>query len=475
MPPRENSPNVQAEPDNFYLSRPRPKDLPRYWSAREIALAVQRGNVSPREIVADLLIQIKLKEPELKAWEYLNPQVALHNADRADRIGRNDWARLLAGVPVAVKDIFNTSDMPTTMGSDLWKGFTPGNDARVIYDVKRNGGCILGKTVTAEFAVHYLATEKTRNPHGWEFIPGTSSSGSAVVVASYMAPISLGTQTAGSIIRPASYCGVFGFKPTFGTIPRTGILKTADTLDSVGCFARSVDDLERCFEAIRVHGRNYPIVHEKLHPPASSAKLVAIRTGVLMEGLGVTEYFERYSRQALQEAVEKLSGADGRWGFESFERLPELDEVHNLHATIYNKALAYYFQQEARQFDKISDSMKILIEQGSRISVEAYIKALRRQAEVRESVTRKLENVDLIVTLSTAGEPPRLGVDEKPDTCLIWSFLGFPALTLPLFQGPNRMPFGLQLVAKRYEDYKLLSFARLILSQLGFDKRTEVP
>src|SRR3990167_8157472 len=178
-----------------------------------------------------------------------------------EEFGINE-ARLLECIPVGVKDIYNTADFPTQMGSPLWKDFTPGNDARAVYHLKRQGANIVGKTVTAEFAVHAL--DKTLNPYDATRTPGTSSSGSAVAVSMGMVPAATGTQTAGSIVRPASFCGVYGCKPSFGTIPRTGMLKTTDSLDQIGFFTVHAEDLRRLFDSMRVKGENYPISNAAL-------------------------------------------------------------------------------------------------------------------------------------------------------------------------------------------------------------------
>lgn len=242
-------------------------DSPANLSASEFLKLKARGQISTREYVSSCLDRISEVDGVLHAWEahdrtLIEERISVIEGreEMPDRMSVS-----MAGVPVGVKDIFNTYDYPTGMGSEIMKGYTPGNDARVVSNIRLEDGIVMGKTVTAEFAVHHPGP--TLNPHDLTRTPGTSSGGSAAAVASMMVPVALATQTGGSCIRPASYCGVHGFKPSFGLLPRTGILKTTDTLDSIGIVSRAVDDLELMFEVLRVHGHNYPISEQALNDP----------------------------------------------------------------------------------------------------------------------------------------------------------------------------------------------------------------
>jgi Asp-tRNA(Asn)/Glu-tRNA(Gln) amidotransferase A subunit family amidase len=346
--------------------------------------------------------------------------------------------------------------MPTAMGSPIWEGFTPGNDARVIRSIRGEGGLVFGKTVTAEFAVHYLHYSKTVNPHNPLHIVGTSSSGSAAAIASYMVPLALGTQTAGSIIRPASYCGIFGFKPTFGTIPRTGVLKTTDSLDTIGCLARSIDDIKLLFSAIHVKGKDYPFVDEHLdsYRFAHNAK---IRIGFISDGIWVFDNYEKYTLNALNGFI---SGISNLKNVEVVKINPHADfnRIHKIHETIYDKDLSYYFKIEfGSRPELMSEIMMGIIDRGCKISSEDYCSALDEQARIRMVINEQLKDFDVVLTLPVTGEAPLISENEKPDTCLIWTFLGYPSLNIPIFKGPKSLPFGLLANAKRYDDYKLLS------------------
>jgi Asp-tRNA(Asn)/Glu-tRNA(Gln) amidotransferase A subunit family amidase len=363
-------------------------------------------------------------------------------------------------VPIGVKDIFNTADMPTQMGSPIWKGFTPGNDARVVHYLRMADGIILGKTVTAEFAVH--APGPTRNPHNLDYMPGTSSSGSAASVAASMVPVALGTQTAGSIIRPASYCGVYGFKPSFGLVPRTAMLKTTDSLDTVGFFTRSVDDLALVFDVIRVHGRDYPIVHKTLNDPARQTKGDRPWRVGLLKGPKWTDA-EPYA----QSAFENFGNQLGKLAGVTVEpvTLPEsFNRAHQIHATIYDRTLAYYFKEEFAAQTLVSGIMYEIIERGNKLTVKEYTAALGEQNNLSYEIDTVLEgSYDVLLDLSTGGAALKgLASVDRLDNCLIWTLCGLPAINVPVFAGPNGLPFGAQVVARRYNDYLLLDFVRYL-------------
>lgn len=433
-------------------------------TATDLVKKIKNKKISVEELACACLTAIASREKKIKAWEFLNLKQVLGYARALDNKGS---LGALSGIPVGVKDIFNTKDMPTAMGSPIWKNFTPGNDARVVHNIRINDGLIFGKTVTAEFAVHHLPKDKTINPHKENRTPGTSSSGSAAAVAAYMVPFALGTQTAGSIIRPASYCGVYGFKPSFGVIPRTGILKTTDSLDTVGCFARSIADIRLLFEAIRVKGKNYPFVYEKLdsQKELKFSKNRKVNIGFIIKGLDVFSGFEKYAIQSFKEFLSKLA-QQNKVRVSEVKPSTDFTRIHRLHGIIYDKTLAYYFQDEFKQHKLISEIMYEIIKRGNRVSNKQFIEALESQQKIKHRIDNQLSKYDIIVTLSTAGVAPLVNEKEKADTCLIWTFLGYPALSLPIFHGPENLPFGLQVIAKRYDDYKLLSISEEFLAKL---------
>jgi len=434
-------------------------------TATELLILLKDNKITIEEITLACINSIKNNESRVKAWDYFDEDYILKIAKKLDtRRETNGTLKTLYGVPIGVKDIFNTYDMPTSMGSTIWDGFEPGNDARVVHYIRENDGLIFGKTVTAEFAVHFLPANKTVNPHDSNRNPGTSSSGSAAAVASKMVPLALGTQTAGSIIRPASYCGVFGFKPTFGVVPRTGSLKTTDTLDTIGCFARSVEDIKLLFDVIRVKGNDYPYVNKYLDEYVEHSNK-KIKIGFLLDDIWVFDNYKAYAIETFCELLDKLK-INNQLEVSQIKPSSGFNKIHKLHSIIYNKTLSYYFKKEFQDVDKISDIIKELIEIGNNISTDEYINALDEQEIIRQKLEKELSLYDIVLTLSTAGEAPLIDEEEIPDTCLIWTFLGMPALNIPLFKGPNHLPIGLQVISSRYSDYKMLYFAERFLKKI---------
>jgi len=432
-------------------------------SATEARQKILAGELTSEELVSSCCRRFEETESNVKAWVVFDKKKALAAARQVDQkiAKREAPPGLLAGVPVGVKDVFNTADFPTCMGSPIWEGFTPGNDARVVFYMRQEDAVIPGKTTTAEFAVH--APSKTVNPHNPAYSPGTSSSGSAAAVAMGHVPLATGTQTAGSIIRPASYCGVFGYKPTFGVIPRTGILKTTDSLDTVGMFARSVDDLEMLFEVMRVHGRNFPMVHRYLENQELQTKRPQEPWKVLLvsDSLEVWQHADPYAKKALLEFANQLAGEGVL--VETKPLPPDFNEAHRIHSVIYDKTLAYYFKEEYKKHTLISNIMYEIISRGQNITLDQYKQALEEQEQLsRKTDELFAEGYDAILALSTSGQAPKYGGDDKPDSALIWTLCGNPSINVPLFKSPARLPFGLQVVGRRYRDYRLFHLARMI-------------
>ncbi len=426
---------------------------------------IKKRKLSLVEWLLSCIAQVERYDSSLCAWQHFEPEISIRQAREIERkINAGEFEGLLWGAPFGVKDVINTADFQTWMGSPIWKGFTPGNDARVISHLKREGGLTLGKTVTAEFAVHHPGP--TVNPYNPAYSPGTSSSGSAVSVAACMVPFSLGTQTAGSTIRPASYSGVYGFKPSFGVVPRTGILKTLDTLDHVSFFARTIDDLWLMFESARVRGANYPYVKNNLDDWSSSQVKPPYRVA-FVRGPG-WEHAEEYAKDAVCRLASHLSRCED---VELREvELPEpFSRAHDIHALVYQKGLSYYFDEEYRLHrDELSDIFSEMIEQGQKITSEQYWEGLEQQENLKTILSDFFEDFDMILNLSTSGHAPKgiMGRDKK-DNCLIWTLCGVPTMNVPTFKSSEGLPFGAQLVARRYHDFSLLKMAKDVQTQ-GF-------
>jgi len=429
---------------------------------RSLVSSVARGERSAEDLVARTIHQTRANQERYFPWASFNEDVLLEQAGAsAKNCGTERTFRRLEGIPLGVKDTFNTADFPTEMGSRLWKGFTPGNDARVVYEMRRAGCLVAGKTVTAEFAVHAL--NETLNPHDTSRTPGTSSSGSAAAISLGIVPVALGSQTAGSIVRPASFCGVYGFKPSFGTIARTGTLKTTDSLDAIGFFTACPEDLRVVFDEVRVRGRNYPYVHRHLdcrerdlaeNYSPDKPRVAWVRTHTW-------DNAPAYAWDALQSWVRAC--ASSGHAVEELVLPSEFERAHEIHKTIYNFSLAYYFEQESNDTSKISPVMRLLIEDGRSITPEAYREALGAQEEVCRQMDQLASRYDAIVSLSTAGSAPPRETEEHPDPALLWTLLHLPAVSAPAFRCPDNCPFGLQIVARRFNDYRLLDFVEKLV------------
>jgi len=351
------------------------------------------------------------------------------------------------------------------MGSEIWKGFKAGNNARVVDEIVDRGGIVFAKTTTAEFAVHYIQNGKTLNPHNPGYITGTSSAGSAVAVACGALPICLGTQTAGSIVRPASFCGVYGFKPSFGAFDRTGTLKTTDTLDTIGLLGSDLHGLRKTFHAAFQKDHNYPLSSNYFARLKRFREAPSLRVGVVTEQFGGYAGYAPEVKSDFALAVDALSRSPGL-EVSPVEDIGFINEIHPLHEAIYCKSLSYYFQDEFRRGTSMSEVMTEMISVGSKITVAEYTDALRRQPDYRARFDQVFTNYDFLVTPSTATVAPPLGDSEKPDTCLIWTFLGYPVLSIPAFWSESeQLPFGIQIVAPKFCDLALLEFGERMCGQ----------
>ncbi len=433
------------------------------WSIKQILEGYLNKAVTPVDIAEACISRIQEVDPHIQAFQAFNPELLLEGAHEIEkRLASEKSMRLLEGIPVGIKDIFNTKDFLTEMGSPIWKGFNPGNDARVVFHIKRAGGLLAGKTVTAEFAVHALG--KTLNPHDLSRNPGTSSSGSAVAVATGMVPVALGSQTAGSIIRPASYCGVYGFKPSFGLIPRTGTLKTTDSLDTLGFFTAYFEDLETVFNVLRVHGRDYPISNTILTNKQRQNKPDNRPWRVALFPNSAWEFIHPYAEEAFLSWINTLM-RDKNIEIVGVKLPKPMKRCHEIHAMIYDSTLAYYFKDEAKRKELVSPIMYELIEHGRSITKEQYQQALNDQEELIIIMDELMSDFDAGLCLSTVGEAPLREEREKRDQALMWTLTHLPAISAPVFVSPGGLPFGAQLFARKYNDLLLLKFAAYLRSR----------
>jgi Asp-tRNA(Asn)/Glu-tRNA(Gln) amidotransferase A subunit family amidase len=435
-----------------------------HWlSASDAARAIADGAISSEQLVDACLERVREADPQVQAWAHLDPEHARAQArarDEERREGRPTGG--LHGVPVGIKDIIDTHDLPTEDGTPLHAGRTPDRDATVVAMLRAAGAVILGKTVTTECA--YYHPGKTRNPHNPEHTPGGSSSGSAAAVAAGMVPLALGSQTNGSVIRPASFCGVYGFKPTHGLIPRGGILRLSRALDHVGLFARTLEDIALLAEQLTGSDERDPDTRPRARARfvATAAQEPPLEPRFAFVRGPAWERVEKETEEAFAEMCDSLGEA-----VKPID-LPLPAEVLDWHGTLMAAEMAASLDAEwERGRDQLSEPLRKLLERGRAVPALEYQRALARIPLLNAQMAEVFDRVDAILTPSAAGTAPKgLGSTGDPSFCSLWTLCGMPALNLPLMQGANGLPLGVQLVGRRDSDARLLRTARWLVGRL---------
>ena len=438
-------------------------------SACDARSAMTDGFLSSQELVESCFARIDELEESIGAWAHLDKENAMEQARKADEIRRQGRPLgLLHGLPIGIKDIIDTRDYPTERGTVLHKGRAPDSDAMLVSLLKEAGAIILGKTVTTELAV--FSPGKTRNPHNTAHTPGGSSSGSAAAVSCAMVPLAVGTQTNGSVIRPASFCGVYGFKPSFGRISRHGVLVQSPPLDTIGVFARNLEDLALIADVLmRFDARDEAM--SPIAPPCISSvmteevptepKFAFVRSPVWDQAEQDTKDGFRELIDAVNEKVkETIDIVDLPAGF---------DAIHKDHATVMEADLAKSFADEyARGKSDLSDVLREMIERGQQVSAVDYEAAVTSIADYNEDLSEIFDSFDAILTPSTPGAAPAgLDATGSPVMNTIWTYCGTPAINLPLLQNMDGLPIGVQLVGEKDDDARLFRSSRWLLDLLN--------
>ena len=436
-------------------------------SATEAIGKIRDGEITSEDLVQACLDRIDQVDGEIEAWAHLKPDYALDQARMLDAQRQAGGpVGPLHGIPVAIKDIFDTESLPTENGTVLDSGRQPMKDCRVVSLLEEAGAVIMGKTVSTELAV--LGPGKTKNPHNPAHTPGGSSSGSAAAVASYMVPLAIGSQTNGSVIRPASFCGIVGFKPSHGLIPRTGVLALSAPLDTVGTYARSIEDVALLTELLVAHDPGDKDTRARAHPPLSrtAAEEPPMTPMIAFAKTAVWDQAEEETQEAFGELIELLG--------DDCSDLPlsePFDHALDLHRNIMHadlaKSLAGYYQ---RGKDKLTDRLCEMIEFGQKVSAVDYNKALEGRELLNTGLNLVFDFYDVIITPASPGPAP-VGLDTTGSAVFntLWTFTGVPAITLPLMQGENGMPLGVQLIGPRGDDARLLRTARWLTSRVADD------
>ncbi len=430
-------------------------------SATEAQRRLLAGEASVTDYAQALLARVDEVEPQVQAWAHLDRAYFLGQAQRADDDrALGDPPGLLFGLPVGLKDIIDTADMPTEDGTPLHAGRAPNTDASLVKRLRAAGGLVMGKTVTTELATY--SPGKTRNPYHFSHTPGGSSSGSAAAVAAGMVPLAVGTQTNGSVIRPAAFCGVFGFKPSAGVIARTGVLRQSPALDSVGVFGRTLDDVALLAEALAGHDAEDPKSLLRAAPPLLRMARAEPPLPPTLAWVQ-TPFWDRVAPDAQAAFSELLELLAGRVA--PFELPAAAADAIGWHRTVMEADIAGSFVIEYdRGREQLSASLRDQIERGRGVSAVDYRQALDRVPYLLAGFDNLFEHFDAILTPATLGTAPEgLATTGDPLMCTLWTFLGMPALSLPLLHGENGLPLGVQLVGRRGDDARLLRTARWLV------------
>ena len=417
-------------------------------TATEAAREIAAGRITSEDLVRDCLGRIAERDAEIQAWVHCDRDAAIAAARAIDK---SDVRGPLRGVPIAFKDVIDTCDMPAQYNSPIYSGYRPKADAACAAMVRHAGGIVLGKTVTTEFASH--TPGPTRNPHNTAYSPGGSSSGSAAAVADFMVPLGFGTQTGGSTIRPASFCGIVGYKPSFGTINRAGLKFFSESLDTIGVLGRSVEDC-----ALLVHA-----VSSRALPDFDAARAPRI-------GLVRTSRWKD-ATDAMQSAVESAAAAAAKAGGEVRElELPaDFDALYDTQILIMNYEAARALAHERyTQPGRLSDYLRKTLDKYWDTPRERYDQAMRHARACRQAYASLFEEVDVLLTPSAPGEAPK-GITSTGNSLFNrnWTLLGAPCVTIPHGTGPAGLPLGVQIVGAYDDDARVLLAAQWLTRSLG--------
>jgi Asp-tRNA(Asn)/Glu-tRNA(Gln) amidotransferase A subunit family amidase len=438
--------------------------IPSNFSASEASKKIVEGWITSVDLVQSCLDRIAETDGALHAWAYVDVEGAMARAAQMDNIRRSGYPTgRLHGIPVGLKDIIDTKDMPTQRGTTIFKGRQPDADAFIVQRLLGEGAIILGKTVTTELA--FVHANETHNPHNVAHSPGGSSSGSAAAVAAYQVPLAVGTQTNGSVIRPASYCGIYGFKPSNGVISRSGILQTSKTLDQVGVFARTMEDTALLADVLS----DYDPSDQNSYDHPRPRMLAGARSDVPVEPIFAIfdlPFDDRLSSDALEgfaEVIEALGGTVERQAtppvfgalLETQRQIHEYEICHHLEQVFDN------------HWPQISETLKPIIERGRAISKDQYDHALGTKEESEKFFDAFFNDYDAILAPSATGEAPLFGDGTgDPCFCTIWTLAGLPCLNLPMLTGASGLPMGLQVIGQAELDDRLLRTSNWLLHQL---------
>jgi Asp-tRNA(Asn)/Glu-tRNA(Gln) amidotransferase A subunit family amidase len=426
-------------------------------TATEAAAGLARGDFSAADLMQACLDRVAAREDDVRAWAYIDPDKAMAEARAADAArARGEALGPLHGLPVGIKDIIDTADMPTENGSALFEGRRPNADATSVAALRAAGAIIMGKTVTTELA--NTNPSKTRNPHNLAHTPGGSSAGSGAGVADFHMPLAVGTQTGGSVIRPASFNGVYGLKPTLGLIPRGGTLLQSHTLDTLGVYGRSLEDLALITDSLSIpepqdpqtyRGGRGSLLEALEEPGPSQPRFAFIETPAW-------DRADDGAKAAIADVAARLGDACAK------ETPPSpFDRILELHGAVFAAENAHYYGGYLRERpDLLSDKIRTRLQASYDIPARDYVEALNEREVINEAIEALLTRYDAILCLPATGPAPR-GFETTGDAAFNspWTYLGVPCVSLPRLT-VDGMPLGVQLVGGRGAEGRLLRTAR---------------
>ena len=429
-----------------------------HMTAVDAVRAIIDGELTSAELVTACLERCAKREPVVKAWAHLDPDLAMAEARATDEaLASGVEPGPLQGIPVGIKDIIDTADLPTENGSALFAGRRPAQDATTVALLRRAGAVIMGKTVTTEFAMS--GAHGTTNPHHPAHTPGGSSSGSGAAVADFMASLALGSQTGGSVIRPASFCGIYGYKPTFGSISRARTFILARRLDHIGVYGRSLADLALIGDALMVWD---PADLDMRDQPACGLIDAWMERVVKTPRLAFVkgppwDYAEPHMPPLFEAYVDKLADA-----VTQVELAGVFESALDVQVTVMNANLYANLEEYVeRDAGKLMAETVRRVEAGRGISADAYIRALELADSIAGALDHLFEHYDALITAAAPGEAP-VGLEStgNPAFQRIWTLTGVPTVTLPKLTGPNGLPIGVQVIGRAGGDAKLFRIAR---------------
>tara|TARA_B100000401_G_scaffold436532_1_gene380180 strand:- start:406 stop:1737 length:1332 start_codon:yes stop_codon:yes gene_type:complete len=432
-------------------------------SALELSNLLLKGDIKAEDLAKSYLKRIEKFDNDVKAWAFFDPNFILKKASECDNlkiIGRPLGP--LHGLPIAIKDIFGTDEMPTECGTVLRKKKYSKGDSTVVSLLKSSGAYVMGKTVTTEFA--YFDPGKTTNPHDYGRTPGGSSSGSAAAVASFMTPVALGSQTNGSIIRPASYCGVIGYKPSYGLISRNGVLRQSFLLDHVGIFSRTVDDLAFISQEIikrdtedrsTISFASGNFLNIAKEDPPFDPRFIFFKT----------DMWKNLDKETIKN-FEKFVKEQGS-NVEIHDTPSYFKDIMKYHKIIHETDMAYAFSDYYKNYkNKLGKELVKAIERGQNYKSRDYVEAVENRDYFYKIFSEVFNDYHAILTPAASGVAPKgLKSTGSPEFSTIWTFLGMPSISLPLLSGSNNLPLGVQLVGEKFDDARLMRTANWIMKK----------